>query len=304
MDPGIFSLHLNDFAYAFLSVLLEGMPFILLGTVISGILDQFLPSRAMVKWLPSHPVWAIALCGGMGILFPMCECGIVPVIRRLINKGLPLACGLTYMLAAPVVNLIVAFSTFAAFRGQSPLEMTLLRVGVAYLVAILVGLALNSIRPERILRSGVLAKSGSHEHEAGGGLLLRLHAAAKVAVGDFLDVMTFFVSGVAISAAVSTGLNQEVILPLALNTGLATAAMMVMAFILSLCSTSDAFIAATFVSFPPVAKLAFLVLGPMLDLKLIFLYSSIFRKSFVAILSLSLFVGIWIICVRLAFLPL
>jgi uncharacterized protein len=111
--------------------------------------------------------------------------------------------------------------------------------------------------------------------------------------------MVFFVLGVMVSALFSTSLNQELIMPLALNDWVATFSLMVFAAILSLCSTSDAFIAATLISFPAVAKLAFLVFGPMFDLKLLFIYGAVFRKRFVASLGVSLFLLIGMICVRL-----
>ena len=115
----VFSFSLSDFSYAFLSVLLEGVPFILVGTLISGFLDQFLPSKTMLRFLPRNPALGICTSAALGIVFPMCECGVVPVIRRLIHKGLPVSNAVAYMLAAPVVNPIVALSTFAAFRGQT-----------------------------------------------------------------------------------------------------------------------------------------------------------------------------------------
>jgi uncharacterized protein len=109
---------------------------------------------------------------------------------------------------------------------------------------------------------------------------------------------------VPISALSIPSPNQEVIMPLALNDWLATFSLMVFAGILSLCSTSDAFIAATLISFPAVAKLAFLVFGPMFDLKLLFIYGAVFRKRFVAGLGIGLFLLIGMICVRLTILGL
>jgi uncharacterized membrane protein YraQ (UPF0718 family) len=123
-------------------------------------------------------------------------------------------------------------------------------------------------------------------------------------VKDFMDVMVYFVLGVAISAVFSTSVNQEIIMPLALNDWLAVFSLMGLAVILSLCSTSDAFIAATFVAFPAVAKLAFLILGPMFDLKMLFMYSAVFKKRFVIGLGVGLFVLIGLICVRLTVLEL
>ena len=116
--------------------------------------------------------------------------------------------------------------------------------------------------------------------------------------------MVYFIFGVAISSLFSTGVNQAVILPLALNDWLATFSLMGFAMILSLCSTSDAFIAATFVAFPGVAKLAFMVLGPMVDLKLLFIYSAVFKKRFVLGLAVGIFVLVGLICVRLSVLKL
>lgn len=298
----VLTFHFGDFSYAFLSVLLEGMPFILLGTLLSGLIDQFLPSRVMLRFLPRNPFLGVCVSAGMGLVFPMCECGVVPVIRRLIAKGLPVANAVAYMLAAPVINPIVALSTFAAFRGQSAAEMTIFRLGLAYLVAVLAASAVHNLALRHVVRRGVLASAENAPEETGhshGGPAVRLRAALDVAVKDFLDVMFYFVLGVAVSAAVSTGLNQEVILPLAMDTWLATVSMMGLAFVLSLCSTSDAFIAATFTAFPAASKLAFLVFGPMFDLKLVFIYSSVFRKRFVAGLAVGLFVLIALLSVRL-----
>lgn len=304
MDVPVFTFSLPDFSYAFLSVLLEGVPFILVGTLISGLLDQFLPSKVMLRYLPRNPFLGACTAAGMGLVFPMCECGVVPVIRRLIHKGLPVSNAVAYMLAAPVVNPIVILSTYAAFRGQGALEMSSLRVGVAFMVAVLVAMAVHNLPLRRVLKPQILTSVENlpdderHPHPV--GIFRRLRAALHVAVSDFLDVMVYFVLGVGVSAAISTALNQEVLLPLALNDWLATASMMLLAFVLSLCSTSDAFIAATFVAFPAVAKLAFLVFGPMLDLKLVFIYSSVFTKRFILGLAVGLFVLIGLICVRLS----
>ena len=309
MDPDLpwFQFSFQDFSFAFLSILLEGTPFLLLGTLISGVIDQYLPARLMTRILPRNPYAGILVSGTFGIIFPMCECGVVPVIRRLIAKGLPLSLGVTYMLAAPIVNVIVGVSTFAAFRGQLPAEMTSLRLGLGYFVAVLAGMAVHNLRMNVVLKQSVIAeiaRPGSGSEVTPQGHLQRMARALDVAVRDFLAMMVFFVLGVAAASIFSTAVNQEIILPLAIDTTLATISLMGLAAILSLCSTSDAFIAATFVSFPAVAKLAFMVFGPMMDLKLIFIYSAVFRKRFVFGLAVGLFVLIALICTRLSILRL
>jgi uncharacterized membrane protein YraQ (UPF0718 family) len=122
-----------------------------------------------------------------------------------------------------------------------------------------------------------------------------MHAGTR----DFLDVTVYFVLGVAVASVFGTAINQEIFLPLALNELLAVPSMMTLAAILSLCSSSDAFIAATFVSFPAVAKLAFMVFGPMIDLKLLFVYNMVFTRRFVAGLAVGLFILIGLLSLRL-----
>ncbi len=110
----------QSFAFSFLSVLFESVPFLLLGALISGLIEVFVPARWMTGILPRKAFPAVLISALLGLVFPMCECGVVPVIRRLMKKGLPVSCAVTYLLASPVVNPITAISTFAAFRGQQP----------------------------------------------------------------------------------------------------------------------------------------------------------------------------------------
>src|SRR6218665_875798 len=137
----------QDFALAFLSILFEGAPFILLGTLISGFIDIYLPAGTMDRFLPKNRFLAVLTAGLLGAILPVCECAVVPVIRRLVKKGLPVSCALTYMLAAPIVNPITALSTWKAFKGpeipfgegmtySASLVMTVSRLGLGFLVAV------------------------------------------------------------------------------------------------------------------------------------------------------------------------
>jgi len=297
-----FTFSFADFQYAFLSILLEGLPFLLGGAILSGVLEEFLPQSMMTRLLPKNPRTAILVSGLLGVVFPVCECGIVPVVRRLLRKGLPVSCGVTYMLAAPIVNPLVILSTLAAFRGQGAWEMTILRFALGLSVAVLVGWVVSFFAPFSILRPGLISTEHDHDHDHGGsgGLLDRLQNVALVATRDFLDVAVYFVIGAAAASLFSTAVNQEVILPLAANPPLAIASLMGLASVLSVCSTTDAFIAATLTTFPMAAKLAFLVFGPMLDFKLLFLYGAAFSKRFILLLAVGLFAVIGLVCWRLS----
>jgi len=148
--------HFQDFSYSFLSILFEGIPFVLLGAILSGIIDAFVPSQLMTRILPRNRASAIWLSALLGLVFPMCECGSVVVIRRFIKKGLPVSSAVTYMLAAPIVNPVVALSTYAAFRGQNPWVMASLRLLLGFGIAVMVGFITRQIRLETLLRKSVL----------------------------------------------------------------------------------------------------------------------------------------------------
>jgi len=315
--PFDLSSALTDFAYAFLSIMLEGVPFILLGTLASGAITAFLPGTLLARWLPKNPAAAVFLSGFMGLLFPLCECGVVPVIRRLLKKGLPLACGLTYMLSAPILNLVVVISTYAAFTGQQPALMTVLRLFGGYSVAVIAGLIVLRLPADKILRPGLLEApkafrrtglsiSGEVEPASSGievepklTFRQKLGLAVNTTVVDFLQVSFYLAIGAALTALFKVFVDQSAITPLAYNEPAAIGTMMLLAMILSLCSTSDAFIAATFVLFPMAAKLAFLTFGPMFDLKLIFLYRIIFNGRFILWLGIGLYLLIGLMCWRL-----
>jgi uncharacterized protein len=209
------------------------------------------------------------------------------------------------MLASPIVNPIVIFSTFFAFRGQAAALNTGLRLGLGYLVAVLVGLAVGLLKPETILKKS--DRKFSSQKRAGfriaplpdtqpGNSGASITGAIRMASDDFLETAFYFTIGAAIAATFNTAVDQQLILPLASHPTLSIMVMMVLSGILTLCSTSDAFIAATFVTFPMVARLAFLVFGPMFDLKLFFLYSILFKKRFVIALGIGLFLLVGLLC--------
>jgi len=311
----------QDFALAFLSILFEGAPFILLGTLVSGFIDVYLPPGMMDRFLPKNRNLAVIVAGLMGAVFPVCECAVVPVIRRLVKKGLPMSCALTYMLAAPIVNPITALSTWKAFQGQGAGMMTCSRLLLGFGIAVLVGLIVARLPLRAVLKRKLVdelekdmaltasekkhdhdhACCGHDHHEDGHGhhhhgpnADMRLVAAFRAAMKDFVEVGVYFTIGVAITALFNTGIapGAQWLDQLAQNPVAAPAALMVLAFVLSLCSTSDAFIAATLDKFSWGAKLAFLTYGPMMDVKLIFLYQTVLRRRFIFLLAVGLFLVI------------
>ena len=277
---------LADGSYEFLSIFLEGLPFIFLGTLVSGFLGTYLPRGAFEKFLPKNRTLAILLSGLLGAVFPVCECAVVPVIRRLVKNGFPVGCALAYMLAAPIFNPITAISTYKAFNNSH--EIAISRLAMGYIIAVIIALIVSRIAHDLFLKASA-KKSESHEHEHPRNLTTAMNNSLR----DFMDVGLYFCIGVVLTAILKTTVidpTDDFWKNLAENSVLGGAGMMILAFVLSLCSTSDAFIAANFANFKYGPKLAFMVFGPMMDAKLIFLYSTVFKWKFILFLFVAIFI--------------
>src|ERR687887_585615 len=241
----------------------------------------FLPERAFgsIARLPRALQIPTAALGGFA--FPVCECGSVPVARRLIARGVHPSAGVTFMLASPVLNPVVLASTWVAYGGPSRgAEMVAGRASLGLLAAAVAGIAIGRKRGADLLRPRATAHE---EHHHGRGAT----AFASHLVSDFLFMGRFIVLGAALSAFVQATVPQSVIAKLGGTPLLAALSLMAVAYVLSLCSEADAFIAASFTSFTPGAQLAFLVLGPIADMKLTVLYGATFRGWFVPRLLLA-----------------
>ena len=297
---------MGDILMAFLSIVFEGAPYILIGTIFSGVIDAFLPAKLLDRVLPKNKILATLIAGFLGLVFPVCECAVVPVIRRLVQKGLPLSCAVTYMLSAPIMNPIVAISTLTAFKEFQGLSwatagnatMTIARLSLGYLVAVIVGLVVLRFKPGQVLRTSIANKiaqaeaadADDHVHAPAANFNGKLVHAMRSSMRDFLDTAMYFAIGVVITSAFNTQINQSLLNTVAGNDWLAVPSLMGLAIVLSLCSTSDAFIAAPMTAFSMAAKLAFLVFGPMMDIKLLFMYSSVFQRKVVVSFLIGLFI--------------
>ncbi len=267
---------LQNFLIVFGSLLVEAMPFVLLGAFVSAAIEVFVPTSVFARLghLPRPlqlPAAALA-----GVAFPVCECGSVPVARRLAQKGLAPAAAVTFMLAAPILNPVVVASTFVAYRGRDTLwTMVLGRIALGFLVAVAVGWVVGNTRKEDLLRPRHDDVAEEQEPDQ-----RRWARFASHLTGDVVFMGRFLVMGAAIAAAVQTFVPQALVGKVADLPILSLVAMMVLAFLMSLCSESDAFVASSFTLFGPSAQLAFLVAGPMIDLKLAALYVGTFSKTF------------------------
>ena len=309
----------ENFLLAFTSILYEALPYIILGAVIAGVLEELLPQRFITRFLPRSPSLSIFIGALLGGIFPMCECGIIPVMRRLLRKGVPLSCCVAYLLAGPIINIIVVFSTFNAFSGYKNVAdasgvsyqmgswwMTGMRVGLGFVVAVVTAHIVEwqyRKHGTRLLKTLAIPSDlpSLEEKENGAGqkrsAWQRLGNISDTALHDFIDITVFLIMGALLAALTGMLVNEKQLAELSSrHAALSIGLMMLLAIVLCLCSEADAFVAASFSTMRPAAKLAFLVLGPMLDLKLYMMYTRVFRPRLIYTIFLSVIVQVFILC--------
>ncbi len=272
-------------ATVFLGVFIEALPFLLLGTLASGAIQVFVAPEALRRFSPRSPVVA-ALAGALlGLCFlPVCECGTVPATRRLLAKGAPLPLGLAFLLAAPTVNPVVIVSTAIAFRGQPGIVVG--RIALTVLVATIVGVVVGqAARPGAVLPPPMGGDDDRHDRATGN----RLSRLLRHTGDEFFEMARYLTTGAAIAATFQAFVPQAALLALGQGPVVSVLVLMALAVVLSICSTVDAFVALAFAgSFLPGALLAFLVFGPMIDLKSVLLFDTTFdRRTVTAVVALT-----------------
>ena len=301
----------------FLSLLVEAMPFLLLGVLFSGLLLLFVDERKLIAKLPKHPLLGALIGSMVGFLFPVCECGNVPVARRLLMQGVPSPVAIGFLLAAPTINPIVIWATWTAFRDQP--EIVVLRVVFSLAIATIIGWVFSAqadlqplLQPavaaswksnvkqsksqeskSDLLQSGTYwLAQGSNPVRMDATILQATLAATNASkplpyrlrllldntVQELRELGSVLVVGSAIAAAIQVLVPREVILNLGGGEITSILTMMLLAGLVSICSTVDSFFALSFAStFTSGSLLAFLVFGPMIDLKGVGLLLSIFK---------------------------
>ena len=270
----------QNFVVVFTAIVVEALPFVLLGALVSALLEALVPDRAFAR-VARLPV-GLQVPGAMtaALAFPVCECGSVPVARRLILRGVDPAAGVAFMLAAPIVNPIVIASTAVAYQGEHQAQMVAGRLLLGLTLAAVVALVVGRGAASR-LRSDA---GGCSAHAHGGR---RVRRVADHLAADVLFMGRFVVAGAALAAALQTAVPQSAFSGLLGSPPVSAVAMMGLAFVLSLCSEADAFVAISFGHFPLSSQLAFLTFGPVLDIKLALLYAGTFGRAFLLDVALT-----------------
>ncbi|MBC2191279.1 permease [Listeria sp. FSL L7-0229] len=323
----------------FISILIEALPFVLIGVFIAGFIQMFISEQFIARVIPKNKFLAVIVGSFIGIFFPSCECGIVPIVRNLLAKGVPLHAGIAFMLTAPIINPVVLFSTYVAFG--STWEVPLLRVAGSLVVALVVGniiayfykgtglkdrfLKYEAASEKVAVPAGNLALAGgpaestttnfqaltteaaashtAHAHHHHGEehthakmtLNQKIWHTVQHAVDEFFSVGKYLVFGALIAAAMQTYIKTSTLVSIGHGPILSILLMMVLAFVLSLCSEADAFIGASFRSvFSTQSIVAFLVFGPMLDIKNLMMMLGAFKAKFVLLIVTSVTIVVFL----------
>jgi uncharacterized protein len=253
----------------FIAIVVQALPFLMLGVLLSGAIIAFVPPTLWQRILPKNPALAVPVAGCAGLALPGCECASVPIGGALMKSGVKPAAALTFLLAAPAINPVVLASTWVAFPGQP--EMMVARFVASLAVAIMMGWLWLRFGKAEWLRPLMR----EHLHGA-----TRFETFRRTATHDFLHAGGFLVIGAGVAAILDAVVPVSVMDSIADNPVLAILAMALLAVILCVCSEADAFIAASFTQFSPTAMLAFMVVGPMVDLKLVGMQAGIFGRRF------------------------
>lgn len=299
----------------FQGLLLEAIPFLLLGVAIAGLARWLVPQTAWVQRLPKNPLLAPITGALMGFALPACECGNVPVARRLLASGAPMGTAFGFLFAAPVLNPIVLASTWAAFPDQPWLLIA--RPLGAFVIAVLLSLLLVQLPETQLLESALLSERRLSQPlsrigllQRSGGLIgdplseiapaqperLRPVEVLEQSSREFLDLLALLVLGCLIAALVQTWLPRSWLLAVGGAPTGSILALMLLAVVVSVCSSVDAFLALGFAAqVTPGALLAFLLLGPVVDLKLAGLFTVLMRPRAIAITATAASLGVLLI---------
>jgi uncharacterized protein len=271
-----------------LGIILGAFPFLFLGVVVATWIQLYGKKEWFTRLARSNPVLSHLSIALFGLFIPVCECGNIPIIKKLMGRGFGLSHGVTFLLAAPIVNPVTIFTTWQAFSDYPGLVS--FRIVGGYLLAVVIGMSFLLVRnPDQFLIAEVAAVDNNEHHHHHTN---RLEEFVSHFVSEFVNTFKYLFAGSVVAAFLQTAIPREFFVSIGSSPLLSLLVMILFAFIISVCSNVDAFIALSFSSvFSSASLLGFLVFGPMMDIKTVALLRGIFTTKFIALLTLMIFAG-------------
>ena len=292
---------LKDIAIIFMSIFFESFPFLLLGALISSIIETFVSNDTMAKIIPKNKVLGsiVGIC--LGFFLPACDCAVIPVAKRLIKKKVPINVAVSFMLASPIINPVVILSTYHAFYKTNP-DIFWLRLILGIVVSLIIGIILGILFGKKEVITNNEDECGCsycHEHECeceehehkNYFLSIINHTAI-----DLFGVVKYLMFGALIASVIQVVLPRDILIMFNNNRILSIITLMLFAYLVSLCSTSDSFVGKSLLSsFSKSSIMAYLLLGPMIDIKNTIVLFGNYKKSFVLGLISLIFIVVFIV---------
>lgn len=279
---------LQDVLTLAISLLVESLPFIVLGIALSIAVQVFVPESWLVSWLPRNPFGRRAIVSLFGMFLPVCECGNVPLARGLMGRGYSVGDSMTFLLAAPIVNPVTIITTHQAFGFDDGILVARLLAG--YAIANLIGWLLSlHPRPELLLTTRFARECRLPATRHGSSRTARV---GSMFVAESTALMPALIVGALIAGAIQVGISRDVLITLGTDPIVSVFAMLVLAFVISVCANVDAFFILPFAqTFLPGSIVAFLVFGPLVDIKMV----ALLRTTYTA-RTIGLVAGVVALC--------
>ena len=286
---------MKNISIIFISILLEAIPYLLLGAFLSALIERYVTEEMITKRIPKNKILGSIVGVILGFFIPACDCAIIPVSRKLIEKKVPLNVAISFMLASPIINPVVLLSTYQAFKNTCP-NMIWYRLALGIIIALVIGIIMSIRYKEDILLKHKKEEQ-DHDHchcnchHKEKGLKHAISDIFEHTALDLMDVLKFLIIGALIASTIQVILPKSVLTIFQNSTLLSTITLMIFAYVVSLCSTSDSFIGSALLqTFPQNAILAYLIVGPMIDIKNTIVLLGSYKKEFVRDLIACIFI--------------
>jgi len=296
----------KNISIIFMSIFFESLPFLLLGSIISSIIETFVKDETIEELIPKTPILGSIIGVILGFFLPACDCAVIPVSKRLIKKKVPINVAISFMLASPIINPVVLLSTYKAFYQTNPeifWYRLLFGIVVALVIGIIVGLIFNK---KDVLSNNSVATCDCHDdclchehdhhhHDENRSFKEIVESIMSHTVIDMFDVVKYLMFGAFLASLVQVILPRSILTIFNNNQILSIITLMLFAYLISLCSTSDSFVGKSLLSiFPETAVMAYLLLGPMIDIKNTIVLFGNYKKKFVIVLVSLIFAVIFV----------
>ena len=290
---------IKNISIIFISIFLESLPFLFLGSLISAIIETFISNDTIAKIIPKNKVIGSIVGVFLGFFLPACDCAVIPVSKRLLKKNVPINVAISFMLASPIINPVVLLSTYNAFYKTNP-EIFWYRLIFGIVIALIIGIIMGIIfNKKEVITNRLIDDCDEechkchHEHHKNKFISICHHTST-----DLFEVLKYLIIGALIASLIQVLIPRNILTTFNNNQILSILVLMLFAYLISLCSTSDSFVGKSLLTiFNKNSIIAYLLLGPMIDIKNTIVLLGNYKKKFVYTLILLIFIIIFIFSV-------